>query len=251
MAARAHLRLHAPLRTDEQALFFRFWLDAEAYQGVSATQSLVFARTVRFYLSTPRLAFSFICCAEPELWGPVFQFAGLQPLPDAAFVVGGRTYHVFGHDWRVEPPEAWLSALAQRIPDATPSAEPVPAERLVVLSRPDFADAVAEALRHFMQPQQLTGTPLLRSRLVAAQGENDAERIAALLGLLQQAAAPLAEAPREAPYYRALEATYFRPARTQALAAELIGVPFSTYRRHLKRGVQRVVETLWRQELDG
>ena len=251
VAARAYLRQHAPLRAEERALFFRFWMDADAYQSVSASQSTAFARTVRFYLSTPHLAFSFIACADPDLWGLIFQFAGLQPLPDAAFTVGGRTYHVFGHDWRVEPPEAWLSALAGRIPDAAPPAQPTKSERLIVLSRPDFADAVADALRLFAQPQRLAGTPLLRSRLVASQAEEEDERIAALLHLLEAAAAPLAQAPREEPYYRALRATYFRPARTQALAAEAIGVPFSTYRRHLKRGVERVVDALWRKEVDG
>ena len=250
VAARAYLRRHAPLRADERALYFRFWMDADAYQQVSAAQSMAFARTVRFYLTTPSLAFSFIYCADVSLWSLIFQFAGLQPLPDAAFTVGERTYQVFGHDWRTEPPDAWLSALAQRMPDRAPQPSPERAEHLIVLSRPDFAEAVAEALRHFVRPQRLTNTPLLRSRLVAAQADAPEERLAALLQLLEEAAGPLAHSPREAPYYKALHATYFRPARTQALAAEVIGVPFSTYRRHLKRGVEHVVETLWRQEVE-
>jgi hypothetical protein len=250
-AAREYLRRHAPLRAGELALYFRFWMDAEAYQQVSAAQSMAFARTVRFYLGTPSLAFSFICCADADLWGLIFQFAGLKPLPEAAFMVGEERYHVFGHDWRVEPPDAWLSALAQRMPDQAPRPPAERAEPLIVLSRTDFAEAVADALRHFVRPQRLAETPLLRSRLVASQAEDPEDRVAALLQLLKDAAGPLAESPREAPYFRALHTTYFQPARTQAVAAEIIGVPFSTYRRHLKRGVEHVVETLWRQEVDG
>ena len=34
-------------------------------------------------------------------------------------------------------------------------------------------------------------------------------------------------------------------------AAELLGLPFSTYRGHLTRGVERIVEWLWQRELYG
>ena len=35
----------------------------------------------------------------------------------------------------------------------------------------------------------------------------------------------------------------------QEAAAELIDVPFSTYRRHLHTAIERVTATLWRKEL--
>ncbi|MDX1531024.1 MAG: hypothetical protein R3362_05825 [Rhodothermales bacterium] len=251
-AAWAFLRAAAPLREGERALLFRFWMDAEHYQGVSATQSLVFARTVRHYLATPRLAYSFIPCADPDFWAGVFGFAGLRRLPDADFEVGGRRYGVYGHDWRTEPPEAWLDQLAQRIPHAAPAALPAPAQQpLIVLSEPDFAEAVKEALRHYKRPHRMAGHPLLRSRLVVDAAGEDADepaRIEALRALLATAAEAMRDAPREEPYFRALRATYLHPAATQALAAERLGLPFSTYRRHLKRGIDHVVEVLWRQE---
>ena len=50
---------------------------------------------------------------------------------------------------------------------------------------------------------------------------------------------------------RALERTYLRPAPTQEAAAELLDLPFSTYRGHLTRGVERVVDWLWQRELYG
>jgi hypothetical protein len=35
------------------------------------------------------------------------------------------------------------------------------------------------------------------------------------------------------------------------LAAELLGLPFSTYRYHLAGGIARVTESLWQRELHG
>ena len=42
-----------------------------------------------------------------------------------------------------------------------------------------------------------------------------------------------------------------RPAGTQERAAEALGLPFSTFRRHLTQGVDRVVAWLWDQEVYG
>jgi hypothetical protein len=49
--------------------------------------------------------------------------------------------------------------------------------------------------------------------------------------------------------YRALYHTYLQPAATQELAAELLDLPFSTYRRHLKASIERLTALLWQQEL--
>ncbi len=44
---------------------------------------------------------------------------------------------------------------------------------------------------------------------------------------------------------------YLQPAPTQEQAAELLDVPFSTYRQHLKSGWQRIAEMLWQAEVGG
>lgn len=49
----------------------------------------------------------------------------------------------------------------------------------------------------------------------------------------------------------ALKLTYFDPGRTQQETAELLKLPFSTYRRHLGCGVERICRWLWQRELDG
>jgi len=246
--ASAYLDAHAPLRPGERATLFRFWMDADAYQRVSAVQSLIFVATVRHYLTTDALAFTFLPCAEPEFWAMVLTFAGLERLPEADFTVDGHTYGVFGHDWRAVPQAQWLGRIAALGESAGHSEAPASAEPLVVLSEPDFAEAVHDALRAFARPHDLAGNPLLRSRLVVARAGGD-DRVTALRAAIEEAAEQLRATPREEPFYLALDATYLDPARTQAEAAEQLDLPFSTYRRYLKRAIDHVTAALWQEEL--
>jgi hypothetical protein len=235
------------LRPGERALFFRAWMDAEAYQDVSAVQSLVFARTVQLYLSTPRLALSLLPVADPGLWAPALQFAGLERWPAAEAEVGGHAPAVFGKDWRATPPTAWLDALADRVPTA--AAPPPHSDASVVLGEEAFAEAVREALKAYARPHALAESPLVRSVAVRQRAGDDP--VEALRDLLAEAAGELEGGRREDAYFRALDLTYLRPAPTQAVAAERLGLPFSTYRRHLGRGVDHVVDSLWRRETGG
>ncbi|GIF17096.1 hypothetical protein [Actinoplanes teichomyceticus] len=63
-----------------------------------------------------------------------------------------------------------------------------------------------------------------------------------------EAAEALRDDPREAKLHAVLATTYFHRVPTQATAAQRLGLPFSTYRRHLERAQQRVCELLWRRE---
>jgi len=45
--------------------------------------------------------------------------------------------------------------------------------------------------------------------------------------------------------------TCLHPAPTQEQAAELLDLPFSTYRRHLKTAIERVNDVLWQREIGG
>ena len=35
-----------------------------------------------------------------DFWKTVFTYLDLTHIQEAGFTVGGRAYHVFGHDWR-------------------------------------------------------------------------------------------------------------------------------------------------------
>ncbi|MFZ1388572.1 MAG: hypothetical protein WAS34_14455, partial [Thiolinea sp.] len=106
----------------------------------------------------------------------------------------------------------------------------------------------------YTRPDVLRGTVLLRSRAVTERAGADAgdhARVAALRGLLKEAADQMRESPKENKFYRAVVHTYLQPAATQEQAAELLDLPFSTYRRHLKSGVTRVADILWQAEVGG
>jgi hypothetical protein len=246
-----YLKRHAPLRPGEVATHYRFWMAHDTYQDVSSVQTLIFLNTVRYQLSTPGLAYHFLPCAKPEMWAGAFAYANLTRLTEIDYEIGGKRYGVYGHDWRVQPPLAWLQMLAEREVSGGVAAPPPPAQQIVVLSRDEFAAAVRNAV-HDLRVEALRKNALLQSRIVAQRVAADAtmtDRATALSSLLKQAAESLKATPRDAKLYRALYHTYLEPAATQEQAAEKLDLPFSTYRRHLKEGIDRVVEMLWQQEI--
>jgi hypothetical protein len=162
---------------------------------------------------------------------------------------------MYVHDWRVVPPPAWLAVLADREIDTTPVVQRAPVETaLVVLSRPAFETALRDALHMLNRPDGLLNNPLLRSRLVidrAGPQANDQARVAALQALIRETAEVLQATPREVKSYRAIYHTYLNPGQTQEQVADLLDIPFSTFRRHLKTGIARLADLLWQRELQG
>jgi hypothetical protein len=133
-----------------------------------------------------------------------------------------------------------------------------PAEAaLLALSQEEFAQAVRSLLRELHRPDRLVRNPLLRCRLVesrlptasvgAALGPE--ARLGVLREVLDEALAILQASPRDARGFRALRRTYLAPAPSQEVAAEVLGLPSSTYRRHLSAGLRAVTDILWEQEL--
>jgi hypothetical protein len=247
-----YVQRHSPLRPGEVAVHYRFWMAADTYQDVSPVQTAIFLNTVRYQLTTPGLAYHFLPCAQPELWAGAFAYANLTRLPEADYRLDGRTWGVYVHDWRAEPPLAWLEMLAQRELAPGPNAPSPAPPPLVVLSQGEFSESVLSILRHFTHPDRWRENALLRSRLVmerAGATASPEKRAAALTTLYQEALAELQRSPRQARLYRAVYHTYIQPSATQEQAAELLDLPFSTYRRHLKAGIQRVTELLWQKEL--
>jgi hypothetical protein len=251
-----YLQNRAPLRPGEGATVFRFWLARDTYQAVSPIQSLIFINLVQYYRNTPGLAFTFLPCAEPDFWAAMFAYADLARIPEADFVVGTRSYGVYGHDWRVVSPTLWQELLAQREIAAsakiTTTPPPLPSEPIVVLSQAEFFAVVQDALRNFCRPDALQNNPLLQSKLVVEKvmtKANKNDRIATLQKSIREAVLALESSPKEAKLYRVLYRTYLSPAITQEQAAEALDLPFGTYRRHLKAGIKRVADILWQQEI--
>jgi hypothetical protein len=250
-AAWDHAHRHAPPRPGEVITQTRFVVDRDAYQGPSPTVNAAPVATLLRYLSTERLAWDFLTLHEPEPWDDYFALADLPRATGADFVVGGRRYGLYGHDFRRVPVDALMELWTERALAQDPAWRPAATEDALVLSQADFADAVRQALRDLHRPDLLARNPLLRTRVVrdrAGTGAPDGDVLAALLG---DAVDALRGHPRDDKLLRAVDRTYVHPSPNQEAAAEVLGLPFSTYRRHLARGVERIVARLWDQELYG
>jgi hypothetical protein len=245
----AHAQRHAPPRAGDAVLLGRFLIDREAYQAPSRSFNVQAIRSAQEWLGRPRLSWYYIAFASAEAMAQPMGYIYFDRAPEADFEVGGRRYAVFAHDWRRFGGADWLERMTEReLGDEAPAPSPEP-EVLLALSQAEFSDAVRRALRDLHRPDALATNPLARTRVVRER-RADLPAPDALRELLYEAVAALRADPRGEKLVRALERTYLRPAPTQEAAAELLGLPFSTYRGHLTRGVERVVDWLWRRELD-
>jgi hypothetical protein len=242
----------APPRHGEALTLCRFVVDRNSYQGPSPTLNAVPILTLQKQLSTPNLSWDFVTLAEPDRWDEYFAAGDLPRAEGADFSVGGRRYGLFAHDFRKVPVEAWIElwterALAQDV-DVAPREHSL---AFLVLSHPDFEAAVRQGFKDLRRPDLLARNPLLRTRLVADRtGEGESGAVV-LDAVLREAATTLADHPRDDKRLRAVDRTYLRPAGTQEGAAASLGLPFSTYRRHLTQGMTRIVSWLWDQEVYG
>jgi hypothetical protein len=188
--------------------------------------------------------------SEAAFWDQYCHYVNHVRLPEADFTIGSRDFTVYGHDWRLEPIEQFDEILTRRELSTEHRLEPPGASEapVIVLSRTEFDQSVRRALRLYLLPHRLMDNPLLRSRLMAGSGngEPEPERLCAIL---RDAVESLRGNSRTERYYQAVHRTYFDPAITQERAAEELGLPFSTYRRHLSTGIGLVAEMLWEREL--
>lgn len=244
-----HVRAEGPLRSGERLRVMRFWVGGPTYQGIE-THHLTSATCSLDWVKTAGLAWAVVVLADPGAYEPIFRLIGFQR-PEIEVRVGQRSYGMFVRDFRATSRRAWFERLREvrlGADGAPPSV--VGQRRLRVMDRDAFADAVREALRGFARPGGIDGNPLLETRVVA-EGDGGTAPEDRLTAMLERAAAELSDHPLDRKAQRALELTYFRPAPTQEAAAQRLDLPFSTFRRHLARGVDHVTEWLWQRELRG
>lgn len=257
-AAWSFVEAHAPARPGDMVTQCRFIADTVAGQGPSPTLDAVPILTLQRQLSVVNLAWDFVTLADPDQWNDFFFAADLPRAQGADFTVDGRRSGLFAHDFRRVPVEAMVRRWTERA--LADDAMLTPADsstELLVLARQEFGDAVRQGLRDLHRPDLLARNPLQRTRLLVETASPSGEAVADLGSsnaarlddLLRAAVADLADDPRDDPLLQALRCTYLTRFRTQEAAAAAMGMPFSTYRRHLTRGVDRVVEALWRREL--
>jgi hypothetical protein len=248
--AQRFIQRHGPLRDDEELDYVRFWMGRETYQ-VADIQTLVAMTAVATWRTNPRLVWSFASLADPVYWQSLFTFINFAYTQEADFTVAGQHFGVFSHDWRAEPQSVWVKMIEARQLGTSPQPETVatsPSPPLLVLSQPEFAEAVRQALRDYTRPDMLATNPLLRSRLVV-EAADAPPTPATLQTLLRDAAETLTGNPKDEKLYRAITHTYLEPTPTQEQAAERLDLPFNTYRYHLANGLKRITNWLWQREL--
>jgi hypothetical protein len=247
-AAWEHAERTDPLRPGEHALVSRFMVHPEAYGQVSTVGHLMQLRICADWIRSSGLAWSFIISPDAALWRPLMDHLGHQQIFQAPWS-GGRTFTAFACDWRVTPLDIWFDrtqpgGLSE--PSAPLGAGPA-GER--PLARADFDAAVRDALRHLHQPDALRANPLTSCRVVAAHAESSGTDPAeALQRVLTDTVNLLTDDPRAVKPHRAVATTYLRRVATQEAAAERLGLPYSTYRRHLSQGLERLCDMLWQRE---
>lgn len=250
--ALAHVQNAVAPRPGEALLFFRNWMDAEAYQQSPAIFNMAAMISLRAFFNTPHLAYSLIAQAFSEHYTGMFEYLRMPAAPGAAFTMDGQRFGVFVHNWRAEPVLAWLEIMGEReLLDEIVALEALPHKpQPVALSEPEFAEALRQALRDLRRPDLLAQNPLLRSRCVHERADGEPTP-ATLQALLSEAAATLTATPRLQKLHRVIWHTFYEPATTQEAAAELLDLPFSTYRYQLGKAVEQITGWLWQREVYG
>ncbi|MFG2991687.1 ATP-binding protein [Streptomyces sp. NPDC048257] len=214
----------------------RFSIYPERYQVPSRVIDLSSSRAQAEAARARGRAYGFAVFRDAETWGA--RVRGTLDDTGARPRVGEYTYGLFGVDWRHLPVEAWLMNFISAS-QAPVLAGPSP------VSRSAFDQAVREALAHWRDAGAFAACALMRTRLAA----DFADPVGELRALLRRAVDDLAGDPRGVRARDALAAGYFSGAPTQEAAARRLGLPYGTYRRHLRQGLDLLCEALWQQEL--
>ncbi len=235
----------SPARPGEEIWLGRFVGGRDGYQR-DPLAVVAAATTATVDWVTRPLAWAFVSAVDAEFWGPAMDYIAFTRHLDIGEPV--TSHVVYGNDWRRLSVESWQDVLGER--ELTGESGPAPAAMLrpPPLARSAFDDAVRAALRDLRRPDRLRGNLLMGSAL-AGGGDTanggDAERLGAVL---TAAIDGLAHEPRGERLVRVLDRTFRHAVPSQEAAAELLGLPFSTYRRHLGRAIERLTDVLWEIE---
>jgi len=237
------IRDQSPLRPGEQVSIGRFLGGREQHQRDPYAVLCGCVGSTLLWMGRP-LAMSFVMTVDPGFWGPCFDYLGMTPRLQTSFA--GQDFTIYGIDWRRIPVDLWLEVMAER--EVTGEQGPIAMERQrpAPLTRADFDEAVRIALRDLGRPDRLRSNTLTRSLIVP---ELTANPPAELRSVLTAEISRLAAAPRTAALGRVLDRTYVHAAPSQEAAAEVLDLPFSTYRRHLVKAVDELTDALWSVEI--
>ena len=172
------------------------------------------------WVSRP-LAWAFMMAVDDAFWGPFFEYLAFTRQLEVEF--GGRTYVVYGNDWRRLPVGTWLDLMNEREHSGGTGPPPASLLRPPPLDRARFAAAVRSALPDLRLPGRLAASPLMSSSLAAAPGGASPELLRATI---EDAIGCLGDQPRGDLLGAVLRRTFVHGAPTQEAAAEVLGLPY-------------------------
>ncbi|MBX3232618.1 MAG: hypothetical protein KIT84_16705 [Labilithrix sp.] len=230
------LRQRATLAADEHVIAVLSWIGKDAAAGAwAATSQSLFRRFFPIVLARPHAVGAIFTLPSNEL--PIATMD--LPFCDAPEMVGPHS-QIYS-DLRGISPRAVLTALLEASDVRGTVHLPT-----VPISTPLISTAtVREALLLLERPERLVDSPLLSLSVVAAEASADAipaDKAVVLERLLRQIVTSLGSGYREKKEREVLEAVYFeRAGKHEKIAAEM-AMPYSTFRRCLARGLERVAE---------
>jgi hypothetical protein len=238
-----HVERTSPARPGERIHLSRVVAGAREFERDPYAVLAGSVNALTTWLTLP-LAWSFTAPVDEEFWGPFFDYIALERIAEVES--GGRRSTLHGIDWRRLTPDRWMDLMNDRERTGDSGRAPASLLRPAPLDRESFATAVRAALRDLHRDDRLAANPLIASRLTPGPTGGTP---AALRGAILRAVDVIGRAPRGEEPRRVLDRTFVRPAPTQEAAAEVLGLPFSTYRRHLAAAIEELVELLWAVEI--
>lgn len=240
-AALEVLRQRTLLAPDEYVIACLAWVARDVREGAWGPPSQALFRTLfSVILTAPRPAATIFVLPDSEF--PL----GTRELPSGDVPVSVGAYSVLYRDLRGLTARNVLSAISQADDECVP--------RITAVTRPEAqisTEAIREALLLVDQPERLVGGALTSLRLVeeeAGPGAAPSERAVALARVLRSTVVALGGGQRESRQREVLEAVFFgKGGKHEKIAAEL-GMPYSTFRRHLARGIDRLAEMIRARE---
>jgi hypothetical protein len=225
----------SPLRPGERVGIGRGIGNRGAYQRDALAVLAGSASSIVEWLTRPQ-AWTVVTALHEDFWRPFFEYLSFGVLARVRYDGGDVT--AYGWDRRRLALPDFLELTGRR--ELTGETGPPPAELLrpAPLGRDAFDEAVRAALRELTRPDRLAAGPLAGTALAPD-----------LRGALLAGITRLGDEPRGELLRRVLDRTYVRPAPSQEAAAEVLGLPFSTYRRHLGRATARLTDLLWAVEV--
>lgn len=243
----------SPARPGEHISITRFAVYPEAYEQPSPVLELNHWRgLVEAYRATGR-AHDFDVYQDMEAWA--VRFGSAMADSGRRVRVGDATYGLFVSDWRLESFEEWFDAVVSGDVPASVGDQGAVADRRSLppetrtdspLERGDFDEYVRLALQTWRRPEAFASNRLLRRAFLTAGG---GDPVVALRAMVQEAVDDMRTDLSGVKAHAALVATYFSGAPTQEAAARRLGLPFGTYRRHLRAAVGHVSDVLWKAEV--